>query len=989
MKTIAKFLVGSSLLALAGPAMAQGEETVTVSASRIVAEGFVAPTPVTAVSQERLLERAPSNIPDALNQLPQFRGSTSNSNSQTWNANSATQGNYLNLRNMGFTRSLIMLDGVRVPATSFNGAVDANTIPQMLVERVDVVTGGASAAWGSDALVGVVNFVLNRKFEGVRTTAQAGISSHGDGSSYKITAAGGTFFDGGRGHIEASIDHYWIDGIHNINKRRNGGDRVTNIGGRTVAAPAYTFFDARYRTLSTGGTIFAPNNPAINLLQFQPDSSAKPIDLGQETIIPGKTTSSGGVWIADATNYQVGGSGGYMGGSSLTSRLRTEQVFLRGDYDITDSLRIHLQVNGSEAANKYRMRYDDRFPNTANGILIPRDNAYLPASVLTAMGSAQNFAMGRVGLDMPQYVPRAITQSGTINFGLDGDVNVFGRDWNWNVTYVYGAAMFRTQVNETNNERFYHAIDAVRVTSGNVGTSGLALGSIVCRVALTTPNRLPGCVPMNILGAGAFSQQALDYTRGDSFYSAWNSTQIIQGNIRGTLIDLPAGPLTFAMGGENRFTALNQKSNADPVMAPLVNYTGNMTVPRNSGGQAIALISNFTNIGIGKGTQTVNEGYVELLIPVLKDLPLIQSFELNPAGRYTEYATSGAVSTWKMGANWQVYEDLRLRATLSRDIAAPTLYQLYAGTQTSTSNTPDPHIYISYPSQPANININTVVEQGGNPFLTPEKSTMWVAGAIYSPSFLPGFTISADYYHINIKDAIGASTILQQMLDCEASNGTAPICSQTIRPFPFSDRSTSNTLTKSILKNFNQARQYAEGVDFEIAYRFAAADLWDSLDGNVELHGYASLTTAFGLQTTPTQLVQVTNNIGLNAQFRSSFEAIYSDDALTTRIGLRNVGDTNRAQQRPPNNGFYANYFNEPDRWYTDVTISYKLDGFSFMDWMGENTSKQVFVTAQNLFGVQPPLVTDCCNPGLQYPTDRLKYDMVGSYYTIGIRANF
>jgi outer membrane receptor protein involved in Fe transport len=963
MKTIAKFLVGSSMLALAAPAMAQSEETVTVSASRIVAEGFTAPTPVTAISQDRLLERAPSNIPDALNQLPQFRGSTSNATSTTWNTNRPTQGNYLNLRNLGFNRTLVLLDGVRVPATNYDSAVDINTLPQALVERVEVVTGGASAAWGSDAVVGVVNFVLNKKFDGLRTVAQGGISSHGDGSSYKTTIVAGTSFDGGRGHIEGAFDHYWNDGIHNINKRQNGGDIVANIGGRTIANPAYTFTNARYRQLSTGGTIWAPPGPtsipALHLMQFQPDSSIKPLDRGQETIIPGKFRPNGDPWIADA-NYQVGGSGGAMGGSSLTSRLRTETLFLRGDYDITDSIRGHIQVNGSEAANKFRSRYDDRFPGTSNGINIQRDNAYLSPSIVALMGSAQSVQMGRVGTDMPQDVARVITQSGMINAGFDGELNLLGNEWHWNASWTYGAAMLRVHQNENNNQRFYAAIDAVKDGNGNV----------VCRVTLTNPSLLPGCVPMNILGAGAFSPQAIAYTQGDAGYWTNNSTAIWQGSASGTLFDLPAGPLTMALGAESRHVTLKQRTNADPGLAGSVSYAGIRGVPTG------VLISNFTNIGAADGSQDVNEGFVEFNIPILKDLPLIQSLSFNPAARYTEYKTSGAVTTWKAGANWQVYDDLRMRATLSRDIAAPTLFQLYAGTQTATANRPDLHTGAS--------GVNTIEETGGNPLLKPEVSSMWVAGLVYSPSYVPGLTTSIDYYHIKIKGAISPTNTVQNILDCENSNGTASICQYIVRPLPFSDRSPANVPIKSILVTLNQAYAYAEGWDFEAAYRFAAADIMDGWDGNLELHGYASLTTSFGAQTTPVTPVISTNNQGVNAVFRASFEAIYSTDLLNVRIGLRDVGDTIRTTT-----GFYQNYMNEPDRWYTDVTVSYVLDGFSFMDWMGENTSKQVFVTANNLFGVRPPIVSDCCNPGLQYPTDRTKYDVIGSYYTVGIRANF
>lgn len=182
----AMLMAGVSALAFASNAVAQNApaggavEEVVVTGSRIVSNGFNAPTPVTTVSAQALTEAAPSNIPDALNQLPQFSNSRSPQASSTWNASSPQQGNFLNLRGLGSTRSIILLDGVRVPPTSFDGAVDVNTLPQSLVSRVDVVTGGASAAYGSDAVVGAVNFVLDKTFTGIKGSVSTGISSRND-----------------------------------------------------------------------------------------------------------------------------------------------------------------------------------------------------------------------------------------------------------------------------------------------------------------------------------------------------------------------------------------------------------------------------------------------------------------------------------------------------------------------------------------------------------------------------------------------------------------------------------------------------------------------------------------------------------------------------------------------------------------------------------------------------------------------------------------
>lgn len=951
LKILTKVLLLSSAIVVVSPAYSQTEsdssatETVTVTGSRIVSNGFQAPTPVTAISSERLLERAPSNIPDALNQLPQFRGSTSNSTSATWNANNPAQaqGNYLNLRNLGTGRSLILLDGVRVPATSFAGAVDINTLPQALIERVDVVTGGASAAYGSDAVVGAVNFVLDKNFTGFKGSVQGGISSYGDDASYKATFVGGTSFAGGRGHFEGSFDHYFSDGIHNINKRPGGGSQITNVGSRTQAAPGITYENLRFLNLSTGGTI---NGGPLNRYQFLSNGSVQPVDPGRPSVDP---------------NYGIGGSGGYFGGSSLTSRLRTDQIFGRLSYDFLPNLRGHLQLSASEAANKFNVRYDDRFAGSSNGITIFRDNAYLQPSVIAALGSAQSFQMGRIGNDMPQNVARIISTSGLVNLGFDGEVPVFGKNWHWDVNYVFGQSLQRTSVNENNNQRFYAAIDAVRDTGGN----------IVCRVTLTNPTLLPGCVPMNILGAGSPSQTAIKYTQWNSAFHVQNATSLVSANFSGDLFELPAGTVAVAMGAEARRQTLLETTNSDPVLAPNVDYTGIKGAP------AGVLISNFTNQGAARGSVNVNEGYLELDVPLLADLPGVQSLNLNGAARYTEYSSSGAVTTWKLGVNWQVFDDLRLRTTLSRDIAAPTLYQLYAGQNVNLTQAPDIHTGaggVIYPLQ-----------TGGNPLLKPEKAQDFVAGFVYSPSWLPGFTTSVDYYRIVIKGAIGTTNVIQQILDCELSNGTSPICATIIRPNPFSDRSLANVPTRAILIAQNQAAILQEGVDFEAAYHFSLADVFADWEGEMDLHSYISMTTANTTKASANANFISTNGADVNSKVKVSLEAVYTNGPLSVRVGERDTGGTVRSYVR-----FFGNYANEPDRWYTDLNIAYKLDDAGFMQWMGgSEVGKQIFFNAENLFDAKPPLISDCCNPGLQYPTDRVKYDVIGPYFTVGLRVKY
>jgi hypothetical protein len=261
-----------------------------------------------------------------------------------------------------------------------------------------------------------------------------------------------------------------------------------------------------------------------------------------------------------------------------------------------------------------------------------------------------------------------------------------------------------------------------------------------------------------------------------------------------------------------------------------------------------------------------------------------------------------------------------------------------------------------------------------------------VAGFVYSPSWLSGFTTSVDYYHIKIRDAIGTTNTVQQILDCELSNGSSPICATIIRPNAFSDHSLANIPLRVLLVAQNQAAIIDEGVDVETAYRFSLADVMSDWEGDVELHSYLSLTTAYTTKASANAAFVTTNGSGVNSKVRVSLEAIYDNGPLSVRVGERDTGATKRSFTsfyQPP-------YDMEQDRWYTDLNISYRLDEVGFMKWMGGDAlKKQAFFSVQNLFGTKPPIVSDCCNPGLQYPTDRTKYDVIGAYFTVGLRVNY
>ena len=308
---------------------------IVVTGSRVTTNGNQSPTPVTIVSTETLNTITPSNIPDGLNKLPVFAGSRSQATTGSQDNNSS--GNFLNLRSVGPARTLILFDGHRLPPSSGEGIVDANVIPQLLVQRVDVVTGGVSAVYGSDAITGVVNFIVDRKYSGVKAQAQAGISERGDAPSQRLGLAGGTDILGGRGHIIGSIEYFNSGGISSNQARKTSSRIYTVTGAGSTASPFVLTPDSRSQWISFNGH---PLFSALSGYQFGNGGQLVPFVNGAPT--------------ADSFT-QIGGSGGYVEPAGITGGLRSYQAFGRADFEVSSSARIYAQGSFTSSRNQFTL----------------------------------------------------------------------------------------------------------------------------------------------------------------------------------------------------------------------------------------------------------------------------------------------------------------------------------------------------------------------------------------------------------------------------------------------------------------------------------------------------------------------------------------------------------------------------------------------------------------------------------------------------------
>jgi iron complex outermembrane receptor protein len=763
-------------------------EAVVVTGSRI--SGFTAPTPTTIVGAADMQSVGAPNVADALNRLPEFNGVGPTSQGIS---TSAIGANYLNLRNLGQSRTLVFVDGERYTPTSSAGTLDINVLPSALVKRVDVVTGGASAAYGSDAVAGVVNIILDHDINGIRGSIQSGITQYGDDKTLNGTLAAGTEVLGGKGHVEfaAEVSSTWNVPYYGSRPWAKNYQLLTStMPGAGVTSPSqFVVPNVQYATQTLGGVITSGPLRGTN---FLPGGLTAPLQYG-----------------TNVGNFMQGG-----GGDSLTQDVildvpQTRSNFF-GAFDYNFSSALRLSVTATHADSK---ALATTTPPTEASLTIQSTNAFLPQAIRNQLQSLKipSFTMGRLDLDFGLIGDGARTITDRASVSLDGDL---GGSWTYDGHVEYGrSSYFLYEPNDLKLTPFFDAINAVTAPAGIVG---IVPGSIVCRSTLTNPT--DGCIPINIFGNGSPNNNpaAMAALKG----TAWYKTNIYQGsatvNLHGEPFQLPAGPVSVAFGGEYRRDTLTQV--ADPLS--LV-----------SGWR----IGNFQPLS---GAYDVKEIYGETRIPMLTDVPFAKSLSVNAAGRFTSYSISGNVETWKVGGIYAVDNNVLIRGTVSRDIRAPNLGEFFqAGTQSSAGITDRLNNNLQYTA--ANFS-------GGNPNLQPERALTATYGVVFTPQFMSGLRFSADYYAISIGQTIGTFSS-QQVIDL-CWRGSANFCGNIIR----SPATGLITRINTVYQNLGERNQ--TGVDLEADYTWSANDLIASWPGVFNLRllaNYVGKDTSFnGFSTT-------------------------------------------------------------------------------------------------------------------------------------------
>ncbi|WP_394658343.1 TonB-dependent receptor plug domain-containing protein, partial [uncultured Novosphingobium sp.] len=766
-------LAGCAMIMAGSPALAQEaprdasqgsaqstDDTIVVTGSRIRRRDYAAPNPIVSFDAASIAQSGNTNVTAFLQRVPALTNSLDSTrtagNSQTQGAVGQVGLNLLDLRGLGPNRTLVLVNGRRhVAGQADSAAVDINTIPTDLIERVDVLTGAASAVYGADGVSGVVNFVLRRDFDGISARAQMGISEHGDAGNRFASIIAGRNFAGGRANLTVAYEYNADDPLANDDRsylRSANRANFVNLNGYDPSkAGSYQkgpVRDIRYPDSSTYGIV------DIGGVRYRGDG---------RIYTPGTVLENDG--------YSTGGDdtpvAGYIG--DIYPKTERHAVNLLGRFEASDAFKVSIEGKFVQSTARSFAGYGGNYPAT-----VTLDNPFIPANLLAAAQQAglTSIDISRNNFDIPRRgeEDRRRTYRGVID--VTGRISDHAT---YDAYYTYGRTDVRaTNLNDRLSDRFTAALDAVRDP---------ATGQIVCRSAAA---RAAGCVPVNTFGANTVDPASYGYYLSDPVSNARLEQHVVNASISGdfgALFQLPGGPVQFAFGGEYR----RESSRFRPAQELLDNVFyqyDEYVIPTPSSGKF-----------------DVWEAFGELNLPLLKDRPFAHLLSVGAAGRYSDYSTVGSTKTYQFNGVWAPVVELTFRGSYGQSVRAPNIAEVFRprtgdsdyitdpcylgnrgdGTQYRAANCAaligsaggDAANFTSANNPNANINIPGARQ--GNANLKAETARTWTAGLVLRP--LPRLQIALDWYDIRIKDAINtanASTVAALCVDQPTTDN--PFC---------------------------------------------------------------------------------------------------------------------------------------------------------------------------------------------------------------------
>lgn len=797
-----------------GPANEE-DVAIVVTGSRIERAGFNAPTPTTVIGETELLQAGRNDIASVLIDLPVFRNTTSPTTTNTVISSGQASAD---LRGLGASRTLVLVNNRRLVNN------DLQSIPFSLIDRIDVVTGGASAAYGSDAVSGVVNIILDDNQKGLEVGTRVGISDRGDNASYLFKGSFGTDFAGDRGHFMIGADYLISEGIQPATKRKIATSGFFPVAGSNPLRQV-PVTDLREALRSEGGLI---RNGPLAGFTFDPDGSVRPFQFG----------------IRDSRSTNMIGGEGYNVNQvrSLSTPLDRVSVFARASFDVAPSLKIW--VDGSyNTVSSNRVFFDDP---SIQQLVFQKSNPFLSADVRARQGTQGTFQIGRVPTDFA--LNRFISDRETfqVSVGFDGS---FGNGkWRYDGYYSHGENASQLRITDlVLDEPFNNAIDAVANPAG---------GAPICRIALTNPTT--PCRALNLFGSGRGDPAAIDYVTADWMSADKRTLDVAGVNFNGEPFTLWGKPVSFAAGAEYRKESYEADYDANALK------------------NAFKLLNGIAIPGI---SIDVKEAFAEVAVPVLVGIPAFQELVFNGAVRVSDYSAAGSITSWKLGLTNQVFDGLTLRGTRSRDIRAGSLLELF-GTRSTFSTT----VVDRLPNTPL-ANPRITVFTGSNPNLQPEIADTLTVGAVVSPTFLPGFALSVDYYDIKIADAI-TSLNGQSIVNACYLSGNQPACAQIVRD-------SAGVISSIDASLINAALFKSNGVDIEATYYTRLSRLSAGLPGSIRLRALVNYvdkqTVDNGISVI--EAAGVNSNSGFSTpRWRGTATLSYNSSSVGVDLRARYIG---------------------------------------------------------------------------------------------------
>ena len=927
-------------------------ETIIVTGSRLVRTDLAAPSPLTVVGAEAIALSGSVTVENTLNEFPQLAaGNTSNVNNGGGSGVLTS-----NLRGLGATRTLVLVNGRRfIPANS-DGSVDLASIPDALIERVDIITGGASAVYGSDAIAGAVNFVLKDNFEGLETSYNYGQTFKGDGESHKVDVTFGSNFGGDRGNVVISATYTKRNEVMQSARSFSRvpldtfGDELVPGGSGSIPGTRVPLNDAQRASLV--GVDLTPSGAcsAITGIRFGENGAVLPYCQPQ-----------------DAYNYAAD--------NYLLRPMERTQISGLAKYDLTDNIQAYAEVFFVNTTNAFQQAPDSFTPLTpgapSSTLLLPNyaTSAALPPALRQFFvnnahifdpdndGTAEVVGAGRRADELGQRYYEYERTSFSLTGGLRGDFEVAGSQWNWDAFYQYQRNRTNTRIEgQISQTRLSLGLDAIEDDNGN----------IVCRTQVL------GCVPVNIFGLGSISAEAGTFLTPTRAHSDLFERQVAGASISGAPFELPAGPVAMAFGVEYR----KDKYNFRPSALDLGNEYG--PVSQKPMG----------------GSYDLKEVFGEIRIPLLDSLPFADTLAIEAAARYGDYSSIGSVFTWKVGGEYAPVEWIRVRSAYNSAIRAPTLNELYSTISRGFASGTDPCDRSQSPSAaqkqlcvaqgvPASeidnftqATLGYTVESGGNPNLKEEKSKTFTIGAVISPPMLPRFNFTIDYFSVKVDDAITSINGNQTLGDCfRTLDQNSETCRAIVR-LP----SGQLDYVSTSLKNIGKLK--VEGLDVQADYRF---DLPDAV--SIGGDGATLSLSAVGswLFERSTQILAGQEpldcagtmgggctGVGVFAipDFKLLLGATYNSGPVTWRLQGRMIAGLKlHKDARSP-------VTKTADQWYFDTSAAVDI-----------TKGLQLFGGIDNLFNNKPPIMGTALAGDAN--TDPSLYDVLGRRFFVGARARF